>query len=188
MRSWLGAAAAPTRGGSGRGVTSRSQRVVGLVSHSDLGRTVGALRRLRAAVRAADAALLPLGGGGFGAPLLSAGAAGGPATAADLCLVLGGDGTILRALRGLAGTDVPVLGVNLGTKGFLAAYEVGEIEVGVRAALDGHIERTRALTLTATRPSGGPTARGVNDVSVVASSPHRRRRRRGWRSAWTERS
>ena len=41
----------------------------------------------------------------------------------DLCLVLGGDGTILHALRRFGGTGVPVFGVNFGTVGFLAAVE-----------------------------------------------------------------
>src|SRR5882762_7268361 len=41
----------------------------------------------------------------------------------DLCLVLGGDGTILHSLRRFGGTGVPVFGVNFGTVGFLAAVE-----------------------------------------------------------------
>ena len=48
----------------------------------------------------------------------------------DLCLVLGGDGTILKALRRFAGTEVPVFGVNFGTIGFLAAVERDELETG----------------------------------------------------------
>ncbi|HEX6391046.1 MAG TPA: NAD(+)/NADH kinase, partial [Solirubrobacteraceae bacterium] len=38
----------------------------------------------------------------------------------ELCVVLGGDGTILRALRRYAGTSVPVFAVNYGEVGFLA--------------------------------------------------------------------
>ena len=58
----------------------------------------------------------------------------------DLCVVLGGDGSILHALRRFANTGVPVFGVNFGTVGFLAAVERDEAEVGIRRALAGEIE------------------------------------------------
>jgi len=61
---------------------------------------------------------------------------GGP----DLCLVLGGDGSILYALRRFARAGVPVFGVNFGTVGFLAAVEPGEAEEGINRALAGEIE------------------------------------------------
>ena len=46
----------------------------------------------------------------------------------DLLIVFGGDGTILRAARKYAITGVPVLGVNMGTVGFLSSIEVHELE------------------------------------------------------------
>jgi NAD+ kinase len=49
----------------------------------------------------------------------------------DLCLVLGGDGSILQALRRWSGTDVAVLGINYGTIGFLAAIERDELQSGL---------------------------------------------------------
>ena len=49
----------------------------------------------------------------------------------DVCLVLGGDGSILHALRRWSGTDVAVLGVNYGTIGFLAAVEREELANGL---------------------------------------------------------
>jgi NAD+ kinase len=58
----------------------------------------------------------------------------------DLCLVLGGDGSILYALRRFARTGVPVFGVNFGTVGFLAAVERDEAEEGIRRALRGETE------------------------------------------------
>jgi NAD+ kinase len=58
----------------------------------------------------------------------------------DLCLVLGGDGSILYALRRFAGTGVPVFGVNFGTVGFLAAVERDEAERGIRRAFAGETE------------------------------------------------
>jgi len=58
----------------------------------------------------------------------------------DLCLVLGGDGSILHALRRFARTGVPVFGVNFGTVGFLAAVERDDAEQGIRRAFAGEIE------------------------------------------------
>jgi NAD+ kinase len=46
---------------------------------------------------------------------------------ADLCLVLGGDGAILRAARQMAYRQTPVLGINLGRLGFLADLSVDEL-------------------------------------------------------------
>jgi NAD+ kinase len=58
----------------------------------------------------------------------------------DLCLVLGGDGSILYAMRRYAGTGVPVFGVNFGTVGFLAAGEREEAEELLRRAWAGEYE------------------------------------------------
>ncbi|UNC92539.1 NAD(+)/NADH kinase [Candidatus Contubernalis alkaliaceticus] len=46
----------------------------------------------------------------------------------DLLLVLGGDGTILAAARKVVGTNIPILGINLGHVGFLAEVEVSDLE------------------------------------------------------------
>jgi NAD+ kinase len=61
----------------------------------------------------------------------------------ELCVVLGGDGTILRALRRYAGTSVPVFAINFGAIGFLATVEPQDIEDGVRRALSGEYELLR---------------------------------------------
>ena len=58
----------------------------------------------------------------------------------DLCLVLGGDGSILYALRRYADTGVPVFGINFGTIGFLAAVEREQLEDGLRRAFSGEFE------------------------------------------------
>ena len=54
--------------------------------------------------------------------------------------MLGGDGSILHALRRYAHTEVPVFGVNFGTVGFLAAVERDQAAEGIRRALEGEIE------------------------------------------------
>lgn len=50
----------------------------------------------------------------------------------DCAIVLGGDGTLIRAARELGGHDIPLLGVNMGTLGYLAEVELPQF----RAALD----------------------------------------------------
>ena len=58
----------------------------------------------------------------------------------ELCLVLGGDGTILSALQRYAATGVPVFAINFGEIGFLATVEPQEVEDGIRRALSGDFE------------------------------------------------
>jgi NAD+ kinase len=97
----------------------------------------------------------------------------------ELCVVLGGDGTILRALQRYAGTDVPVFAVNFGEIGFLATVEPQDIEDGIRRALDGDFELLRLPGIALSEPGGqseigraaaDPAFRGaltaVNDVAI----------------------
>ncbi|HEX4306730.1 MAG TPA: NAD(+)/NADH kinase, partial [Solirubrobacterales bacterium] len=89
----------------------------------------------------------------------------------DLCLVLGGDGTILHALRRFAGTKVPVFGVNFGTVGFLAAVERPDARDGIARAFAGEVE---TIELPAVRvQAGGRSAIGFNDVTLQRR-PHDR--------------
>jgi NAD+ kinase len=83
----------------------------------------------------------------------------------DLCLVLGGDGSMLWAMRQYAGSDVPVFGINFGTVGFLAATERAQLDEGLRRAMAGDFE---VLNLPGLEVSAG-TASGVaiNDVSFI---------------------
>lgn len=89
----------------------------------------------------------------------------------DLCLVLGGDGSILWAMRQYAGTGVPVLGINFGTIGFLAAVERDQLEEGLRRAFSGEFE---VLDLPGLEVSGtGVGGIALNDVSF-SRRPHGR--------------
>ncbi len=55
----------------------------------------------------------------------------------DLLVTLGGDGTLLRGARMVMESGVPVLGVNLGTLGFLTALGADEAESGLERVLEG---------------------------------------------------
>ncbi len=83
--------------------------------------------------------------------------------APDLALVLGGDGTILTALRRFAGTGVPVFAINFGAIGFLATIEPWELEEQVRSALRGEFDVMDLPGLVVATPDGERIA--VNDVS-----------------------
>ncbi|HEX4482743.1 MAG TPA: NAD(+)/NADH kinase [Solirubrobacteraceae bacterium] len=61
----------------------------------------------------------------------------------ELCVVLGGDGTILRALQLYRGTNVPVFAINFGQIGFLATVEPDAIDEGIRRALEHDFELLR---------------------------------------------
>jgi NAD+ kinase len=58
----------------------------------------------------------------------------------DICFALGGDGTILSALRTYAGTSVPVFAINFGQIGFLATIDREQTEIGLRRAFDGDFD------------------------------------------------
>lgn len=89
----------------------------------------------------------------------------------EICLVLGGDGSILHALRRFAHTEVPVFGVNFGTVGFLAAVERDEAREGIRRALEGDIETVALPGLEVS--CGGIEEIGLNDITL-ARRPHDR--------------
>ena len=86
---------------------------------------------------------------------------------ADIAVVLGGDGTVLRALTRFLGTGVPVVGVNFGRVGFLSSMGPADLEAGLARVFAGEYEVVELPTLELEHPQGAAIA--VNDV-VVASA------------------
>jgi NAD+ kinase len=82
----------------------------------------------------------------------------------DLCIVLGGDGTILTALRHYAGSDVPVFAVNFGAVGFLATIDPDGLGEAFDRAFQGEFDTLPLPSISAGRPDGEWTA--MNDISV----------------------
>ena len=68
----------------------------------------------------------------------------GCAEGAEVVLVLGGDGTLLRAAELARPVGVPLLGVNLGHVGFLAEAEEESLNEALRAIIDGGLRRSRS--------------------------------------------
>jgi NAD+ kinase len=104
----------------------------------------------------------------------------------DLLVVLGGDGTFLRAARAVAEVDVPLLGINLGKVGFLSKAEAtdfesvlelianGDYRIDERMALEGRILRggTGGSPHSPATTPAGPVTRhfALNDIVIARGS------------------
>jgi NAD+ kinase len=87
---------------------------------------------------------------------------------ADLVVVLGGDGTMLRALRRLLGTTVPAVGVNFGSVGFLTTIPEEKLESDLKRVFAGEYEVVDLPTLEARAHEDRRDA--VNDVVATSST------------------
>jgi NAD+ kinase len=92
---------------------------------------------------------------------------------AEVALVLGGDGTFLRAAEQARTAGIPLLGVNLGHVGFLAETEVDALDATVTAIVDGRYEVEERFTLQVTATLDGELIAedwALNEASVEKSS------------------
>jgi NAD+ kinase len=96
---------------------------------------------------------------------------------ADVAIVLGGDGTMLRALKRSLTSRTPVIGVNFGSVGFLTSISADELESGLARVFAGDYRVVELPTLEA--DLGGTRHVAVNDV-VAASSIIGRMIELGW--------
>lgn len=86
----------------------------------------------------------------------------------DLAVVLGGDGTMLRALTYFLGTGVPVIGVNFGRVGFLSSMARDDLEAGITRAFAGEVDVIELPTLEI--DAGGKQFVAVNDAVVTSAT------------------
>ncbi|NLY18309.1 MAG: NAD(+)/NADH kinase [Clostridiaceae bacterium] len=87
----------------------------------------------------------------------------------DFVISLGGDGTLLRTARTIFKYDIPVLGINLGTVGFLAEVEKNEIEKAIERLSKGDFKLKNRMVLSALVDRNGETVYksiALNDVVV----------------------
>ena len=89
---------------------------------------------------------------------------------ADLAIALGGDGTMLHVAREVAPRGIPLLGINIGTLGFLSGTEAGDLKRGVNSVLAGRFAVEERLMLSAEVLRGGRRVFGpdlaLNEVVI----------------------
>jgi len=89
----------------------------------------------------------------------------------EIVVVLGGDGTMLRALQRWLGTGIPCLGVNYGRVGFLTSIGGSDLEAGLERAFAGGYEVLDLPTLLG--DAGGGTHTAVNDIVLTSATAGR---------------
>ena len=148
--------------------------VAAVVTHRRPAETAPAVRMLIDVARSAGATLRfdvveTAKHGLVAGPNVEVGGAVAPGADVAICFALGGDGTILSALRRYAGTGVPVFGVNYGEIGFLAAVERDDALDGFRSAFAGAFDRVALpglqLEVSGVRLEDGPPI-AINDIAV----------------------
>jgi NAD+ kinase len=89
----------------------------------------------------------------------------------DILVVLGGDGTFLRAARGVIAVDVPILGINLGKVGFLSKAEANELEAVLAKLAAGQYTVDERMVLEGRiLPAGrgpGSVHNALNDIVIA---------------------
>ncbi|HEY6100146.1 MAG TPA: NAD(+)/NADH kinase, partial [Anaeromyxobacter sp.] len=93
------------------------------------------------------------------------------AASADLVVVLGGDGTLIHAARVLAGRPVPILGVNMGSLGFMTEVPQSELYRALELVVAGRADVSERMKLRVHLHRGGSTkpvldAEVLNDVVI----------------------
>ncbi|MCC6295720.1 MAG: NAD(+) kinase [Pseudomonadales bacterium] len=93
--------------------------------------------------------------------------------ALDLVIVVGGDGSMLGAIRALAGLDVPLLGLNRGRLGFLTDIPPEEMETGIGRVLAGEYQLSERFLLQAEVWRQGVVVAAGNAANDVVLHPGR---------------
>ena len=92
----------------------------------------------------------------------------------DLLVVLGGDGSILRAAQQMGTRQRPVIGINLGRLGFLAAISPGEVESALASIVSGDCVITSHLMLKCSLIRDGKVESeqlGLNEAAIRVGNP-----------------
>ena len=135
--------------------TSKIKRV-GLIGNTRKPESAGILRKAARLIERA------------GRKVLTGGDPAALAREADLLLVFGGDGTMLRAARDIDGANTPLLGINIGGLGFLTAVSSKDLPRALEKVWKGEFKyEARALIEVSGRCNGIPIRKNaLNDIVV----------------------
>ena len=151
-------------------------RSVLLLAHTGRPKTAAAARRVVMRLREAGVEVRVLPAEAQAIDLTDFTVCDGSAEGTELVLVLGGDGTILRAAELARDAGVPLLGVNLGRVGFLASAESEDLDSTVEQVLDRGYAVEERLTLDVTATLDGEvvgTDWALNEASVEKAARER---------------
>ncbi|MDA0577757.1 MAG: NAD(+)/NADH kinase [Verrucomicrobia bacterium] len=149
---------------------------LGIIANVTKARATDVLRRIATTSKAlglelcADAATAAL------APELGGVADRDGFTGIDAMMALGGDGTMLRAFRSLNGNDVPLIGVNIGSLGFLTSVAEGDLERALTCLAHDEIVFSRRSVAACVAEQGKKEVgryAGLNDVVIGGGSATR---------------
>ena len=85
---------------------------------------------------------------------------------ADCAIVIGGDGTLIQAIRGIRGSHLPVLGINMGTLGYLAEVEVTDIANDLNKLFEESYTLEYRMMMQGSVNDGAPET-AVNDIVLT---------------------
>jgi len=148
-------------------------KVLGVIANCAKEKASAVLARLRLKAEALEVQLLP---DVVTAKLMGMSSAATPkevAQQADTLMVLGGDGSMLRAVRDLEGRDIPLIGVNLGALGFMTSVPEDELERAMDCLVQNQFTTSQRMLLDATLWRKGVSLggyRALNDVLLTCGA------------------
>ena len=144
-------------------------KTIGVVANVRKPEAADTLRRVAVKAKALGLRLLASGETAALLPTLKPVAEAEMLDNAEALIVLGGDGTMLGAVRLLAGRDIPLLGVNIGSLGFMTSVPEEELESAIAALAAGRCTlETRALAECRFQPAAGAPQvfHALNEISI----------------------
>ena len=148
-------------------------KMLGVIANCAKDRAPAVVRRLRTRADQLGVKLLPDASTAALMGVPSTATTGDVVRSADTLMVLGGDGTMLRAVRELDGRDVPVIGVNLGSLGFMTSVTENDVERALECLVKGDYSTSLRILLDCEVVRGGRVGgafHALNDVVAVCGT------------------